>query len=229
MGIDKAGAALDVGQVKAIAKQLRGLGREVDLPRRFGFLMRWQVIGPFDNTGREGFDKPYPPEEAVDLAETYGAKGDQKVQWQQLATSDEFGMVDLNKPFGMLKEVVGYAFTNFESDADRSVELRLGCQNAWKVWVNGKLLFAREEYHRGARIDQYRIPAQLRAGNNTILIKLCQNEQTEEWTVPWQFQMRVCDSAGTAILAENRQATPQAEARRRPARRAQKKNEEETE
>ena len=43
---------------------------------------------------------------------------------------------------------------------------------------------------------------------NTILIKLCQNEQMQNWTKEWEFQIRVCDPTGTAILASNRPRTP---------------------
>jgi hypothetical protein len=32
-----------------------------------------------------------------------------------------------------------------------------------------------------------------------ILVKCCQNEQTETWTVEWQFQLRISDENGTAI------------------------------
>ena len=54
---------------------------------------------------------------------------------------------------------------------------------------------------------------------NTILVKACQNEQTEEWTVQWEFQLRVCDETGVAILASNRKATPtQDKTQRRPRR-----------
>jgi hypothetical protein len=45
------------------------------------------------------------------------------------------------------------------------------------------------------------MPAQLQAGRNTILVKVCQNEQTEEWTVEWDFQLRVTDALGTPILS----------------------------
>ena len=109
----------------------------------------------------------------------------------------------------MLKETVGYAYTEFESSRARSAEIRLGCKNAWKIWLNGKLIFGRDEYHRGQKIDQYKLPIELKAGKNTILVKACQNEQTEEWTVQWEFQLRICDATGSAILASNRQATPQ--------------------
>ena len=49
------------------------------------------------------------------------------------------------------------------------------------------------------RIDQYKLPVQLKKGINTILVKACQNEQVEDWTVQWQFQLRVCDAPGPAL------------------------------
>lgn len=201
-------AARDVDQIKVIADNLRELGGEVDLPRHFGFLTHWRVIGPFDNTERAGFDTEFPPEKELNFDAEYAGKGEEKVNWVDFQTADPFGMVDVNKAYGALKETTAYAFTEFESDSARPVELRLGCKNAWKVWLNGELLFGRDEYHRGIRIDQYQLPAQLKEGKNTILVKLCQNEQTEEWTVEWQFQLRVCDATGTAVLAANRQPTP---------------------
>ncbi len=201
------GAARDVDQIESLAGGLRRLGHEVDLPKHFGFLMHWNVIGPFDNTNREGFDTVFPPENEIRMDAEYSGK-EKAVRWQELVTSDEYGMLDVNKAFGPLKEVTAYAYTEFDSEAEVPIEFRLGCKNAWKLWLNGELLFGRDEYHRGMRIDQYRVPARLKAGKNTILVKVCQNEQMEDWTVEWQFQLRVCDETGTAILASNRPATP---------------------
>jgi hypothetical protein len=112
--------------------------------------------------------------------------------------------VDLNKPIGALKEVTGYAYTEFHADKARPVELRLGCKNGWKVWLNGKLLFGRDEYHRNMEIDQYRLAGELKPGKNTILVKLTQNEQTEKWTVEWEFQLRITDALGTPIASAKR-------------------------
>ena len=201
------GGARDTDQVKEIAGQLRKLGQVVDLPRHFGFLMDWQVIGPFHNLKREGFETVFPPENEVDYKATYDGKSG-KIKWNALVSADEYGMVDINKPFGMLKEATAYTHTQFNSTTARHAQLRLGCKNGWKVWFNGRLIFGRDEYHRGMQIDQYSFPVALKAGNNTILIKLCQNEQTEEWTKEWQFQLRICDATGTAILASNRPSTP---------------------
>ena len=196
-------ASRDVDQIEDIVEQLEEMGVEVDLPRHFGFLMDWKVIGPFDNTDRAGFDQVFPPEISTDPEAEYSGKSS-TVGWTGFSTEDPYGMVDINLAYGPLKEVVAYAQAEFHSTADQEVELRLGCKNAWKVWVNGVYLFGREEYHRGMNIDQYRIKALMKEGANTILIKLCQNEMTEDWTVQWQFQMRVCDENGTAILSADR-------------------------
>lgn len=213
-------AARDVDQINEIAKLLReDLGQTVDLPTQFGFLMRWHLIAPFDNTEREGFDRVYPPEETIDLSAAYEGKEGKEVRWETYATSDDYGMVDFNQPFSPLKQVVGYAYTEFQSEGEQEVELRLGCKNAWKIWLNGELLFGRDEYHRGIRIDQYILPVTMKAGRNTILVKACQNEQEQDWTVQWEFQLRVCDSTGAAVLSTDRQPTPEPEekARRRSA------------
>jgi hypothetical protein len=206
-------AAREVDQINEIAELLREqLEQKVDLSRQFGFLMYWDLIAPFDNTERGGFDTVYPPEASFDLTGSYPAKGDKNVSWQEYSTSDDYGMVDFNQPFSPLKEVVGYAHTEFNSAKTRDAQLRLGCKNAWKIWLNGELIFGRDEYHRGIRIDQYILPVELKEGKNTLLVKACQNEQTQDWTVQWQFQLRITDEAGTAILSTDRKTTPEANA-----------------
>jgi hypothetical protein len=195
-------ASRDEDQVKVLADALEKLGVEVDLPRHFGFITKWHVIGPFDNTGREGFAKVFPPEEEINLEKKYPGK-DGEIAWLPYETKHEYGKLDFNKPLTMLKEATAYAVTTFESPEERPAELRLGCKNGWKVWVNGELLFGRDEYHRGQQMDQYIMKCTLKKGSNTILVKCCQNEQKETWTVEWEFQLRVCDATGTAILAAN--------------------------
>lgn len=192
--------ARDVDQVEALAKTLRSLGQPVDLQKTFGWLTRWKLIGPFDNKGGAGFEKVFPPEQAVNLnAEIEGLAG--KVRWQGYETKHEYGLVDFNEPFTRLKGVTGYAYTEFHSDSVRLIELRLGCKDGWKLWFNGKFIFGRDEYHRGAEIDQYRMPVELKPGKNTLLVKCCQNEQIEDWTVEWEFQLRITDSQGTPIVS----------------------------
>lgn len=193
-------AARDVDQVELIAKQLKQLGKPVELPAVFGWVSEWKVIGPFESTGGAGFEKVYPPEQRIDLAAEYDGK-EGKVRWQEVKAGGDYGLVDLNKPCGALKGVAGYAYAEFNAAKSGPAELRLGCKNAWKVWLNGKFLFGRDEYHRGMEIDQYRLPVNLLKGKNTILVKLCQNEQKEEWTKEWEFQLRITDGLGAPIAS----------------------------
>ncbi len=172
-----------------------------------GFVMDWKLIGPFDNRDKKGFPVPYPPETEIKLDATYaGMSG--PVKWIDHTSSDQYGMIDLNTAFGKHKGAVAYALADFTVDAETPCELRLGCITANKIWLNGELLFEREVYHALTKIDQYIARGVLKPGRNTILLKVCQNEQTEAWAQEWEFQLRVCDSIGTAILAKDRKPTP---------------------
>ena len=190
--------AIDDDQVKSVVKPLREMGEVIDLQKHFGFVTEWNLIGPFDNAGLKGFDIAYPPEKELNLKATYpGKSGD--VTWQMASTDDEYGTLDIAKKTAPHKGAVTYATATFVADRARDMEIRLGTPNAWKLWVNGAQIFARDEYHRGTFLDQYKVTAKLKPGPNTILLKVCQNEQTEEWAQAWTFQLRVCDHSGVAI------------------------------
>ncbi len=200
--------ATDDDQVKTIAKQLKGLKEEIDLQKHFGFLTSWRVVGPFDNEGLKGFDITYPPEEKLDFAAKYeGQKGE--VAWDKVATDHEYGIVNIAKQIAPHKGAAMYLTTEFHSQAARVVEFRLGTPNAWKIWLNGKLLFGRDEYHRGMAIDQYRVRGELKPGANTILLKLCQNEQKDDWAQRYEFQLRVADLSGLGLPSQPAQTTSQ--------------------
>ena len=191
--------AVHQDQVKQITKALRDAGTEVDIQKHFGFLAAWKVVGPFDNKEKKGFPIAYEPEKKLDLSAEYdGQLG--RVKWEPLATDDDYGVVDIGRQIENYKGSVMYAAASYNSAKEQSVEFRLGTPNAWKLWVNGELVFEREEYHRGTRMDQYRVAVSLKAGPNTILLKICQNEQDDSWAQEYKFQLRVCDSTGSAVL-----------------------------
>jgi hypothetical protein len=196
-------AARDVDQINLLAGRLRKSGREVDLPRHFGFLLRWQVIGPFDNTDGKGFDSEYPPEREIDLGASYQGKH-AAVRWIEQVSKDDYGQVDLNQALGEEKAVVAYATTEFVSPERTTVEFRLASCNAVKLWVGGVLVDQHEVYHAGSQMDQYVSRVELKPGRNVILVKVCQNALNQEWARFWSFQLRVCDGNGTAILSADR-------------------------
>jgi hypothetical protein len=191
-------AARDNDQVTAIAKQLESLGAKPDLTKHFGCVQKWHLIAPFDNTDKSGFDRVYTPEKQLDLKAEHKGKDD-AVQWIEHTSADQFGVVDLNKVIGKHMGVVAYGLTTVESAKGQPVRIHAGSPNAIKIWLNGKLIYTRDEYHHGMSMDQYQATGTLRSGRNTILIKLCQNEQTEEWAQNWMFQLRVCDPTGGGL------------------------------
>jgi hypothetical protein len=197
--------AVHEDQVTTIAEALRKNNEEVDIQKHFGFLPQWSIVGPFDNKDGKGFAVAYGPEldvnasKAPDLQAEYDGQTE-KVRWQPIATTDDYGVVDIAKQIENVKGSLMYANTTWTSDREQQAEIRLGTPNSWKLWVNGKLVFEREEYHRSSQLDQYRVPVTLKPGNNTLLFKICQNEQTQEWAQRYQFQIRICNSTGSAIL-----------------------------
>lgn len=204
---DKAlSGACDLDQVKKLKASLEKLGEKVDLPRHFGFITRWKLIGPFDNTGEKALDVAYPPEESIDLAAEYEGKPNdgktQTVHWVDHETTDDYGVVDLNKALLKANGVTAYAWGEFDSPSARTAEVRVGSANAAKIWLNGKLVHTHAVYHSGSSMDQYSAPVELKQGRNTLLVKILQNEQKEEWAQTWDFQLRICDSTGAAIKSE---------------------------
>ncbi|MEW4561801.1 hypothetical protein AB1K70_04705 [Bremerella sp. JC770] len=196
-------ATRNAHQASVIADALKELDVEVDTTEHFGFLKNWHVIAAFEFAKGDGFNTVYPPEEEIDLEASYTGKLIDEIPapatWQPLQLGAKEKRVDFNKAFAPVKEVIGYAVTTFDSDQAQEVELRWGSPNATKVWVNGELVASDKVFHAGDNFDQYTAQAKLKPGENTILVKLVQNEQTQSWTNVWHFELRVCDHLGTAI------------------------------
>lgn len=195
-------AARDKDQVEEIAKALKK--SEVDITSHFGFVERFYVVGPFDSTKGEGFARVYAPENGVDLKATYEGKAGAKVAWKSAVAkpnlkSKDYAMVDLNVELSKHKDCASYAYAVVEVEKDIAVELRAGSITSIKMFVNGKSVFERDEYHHGHSMDQHVGKATLKAGKNELLVKICQNNQTEQWAQDMAFQLRICDATGGAI------------------------------
>ncbi len=193
------GGARDPDQVAAIVKALKDLGESVDVAAHFGFVRTWQLIGPFDSAGGKGYAAVFQPEKKVDLATPLVGKGGKEVRWAPYTTDDPYGNVDLNKAIGKHMGAAGYAYAVLESPSEQAVEVRAATKNAVKIFVNGECVYAKEEYHHGKYLDQHVARVTLHKGRNTLLLKVCQNEQTDTWAQEWEFQVRVCDAVGGAV------------------------------
>lgn len=190
-------SARDLQQIEQCKESLEALGEQIDLAKHLGFITDWRMIGVFDNTDKSGFDVAYAPESKIDFDAKYPGK-DETAQWQAkpVSTDDQWGKVDLNDAVGPEKGAIVYVYAQAKVPNDLVAEVRYTSSNATKLWVNEQLVASNEVYHAGGEVDQYTSPVQLNAGVNSILLKVCQNEQTEPWAQDWGFQLRICDALG---------------------------------
>jgi hypothetical protein len=199
-------ACRDVTQAQTLAGRLKALGVTISVAAHLGFLTDWYVIGPFDAHGRKGFTTVYPPEEKIDLtAELPGKSG--PVRWRRYrvkeaaaGTPARAALVNLLEPLGNAEDAVAYAYTAFRVDRPGVVEFRGAADDNFTVWVNGDRRFGFEEYRNGVRLDRHRFSVNLRAGVNTVLVKVCQAPAEPNNTEPnWEFLLRVVDPTGKGI------------------------------
>lgn len=181
-------AARDQDQVEEIAKKLKELGAEKSLAKHFGYVTEWNVSGEFDNAELKGYPVAYAPE-----------KDANRGGWKYAQSWDPYGNVDLNTAVADKKDVLAYATATVVAEDETKCQLRLASPNAIRVFLNGKEVYAREEYHSGSKMDQHVANVTLKKGANELLVKVCQNNRTQEWMKPWEFAARVCDATGGAL------------------------------
>lgn len=189
-------ASRDADQAEAIRGHLLTLKEPVDLAEHFGCLTKWMIAGPFDGGMASGYETKYTPQDKIDLKATYPGKAGKTVAWTSWWSFHDYGSVNLHNAIGKIKNATAFAYTVVNSSRELQAELRFGTPNAVRAYVNGKEVFAREEYHHGQRQDQYVAPVTLVQGDNVVLLMLSQNNQTEPWAQDWSFQARLCDATG---------------------------------
>jgi len=181
-------AARDKDQVEAIAKELEKLKLPANITKHYGYITQWALSEDFDNKNGLGFGKAYPPETAAE-----------RKDWKAAQSSATYGTMDLNAAIGKKMNAVAYASAILEAEAELPAEIRVASQNALKIYLNGKEIFAREEYHHGTKMDQHVAKVTLAKGKNSILLKVCQNDMPYDWAQAWGFAARVCDATGGSL------------------------------
>ena len=158
--------------------------------KKTGFVTEdaWMVLGPFDNEGGIGYDTAYIPENIteIDLNAKYdGLNG--KVRWKKFTDDKLDGYIRLGE--GNVDWRVSYTFATVTSPDEREVQFRFDSDDQGKVWLNGTEVFTHTKTF-AAKVDHYTIPVKLKQGQNSILVKVC-NEQGG-----WAFYYRITDQNG---------------------------------
>ena len=139
----------------------------------------WWIIGTFDNADGIGYNKVYIPETETQFDTTAEYDGvDEQVSWKQQADDIFDGFVDLREIFDKnVNWSTAYAWTTMNSPDERKAQFHFGSGVQVKLWVNGEEVFTYSDSHnfasRNLAMDQDTIPITLKAGENSILIKVC--------------------------------------------------------
>ena len=147
----------------------------------------WLILGPFDNTDGIGYDTAYIPEDATQIDATVKYDNvDGQVSWQKSTDATLNGYIDLGRDVNWR---VAYAFATVTSPDEREAQIRFDSDDQGKVFLNGEEVFTNTGAH-SVRIDRYTIPVTLKPGENSILVKVCNEE------VKWEFYLRITDPDG---------------------------------
>jgi hypothetical protein len=188
-GALRAPSLIDTPEMMGIAQAVQER-RPIDVLSGLGVPPYWWVIGPFPNTGGEGYDHVHPPELAVNLgAEHTGIVG--PVKWSRQGTPP-MGYVDLSRLIAGGVDIQGYAATSLDVSEPTPAVLRFGCDDTGKIWLNKELIHG-SNTERRAMPDEDQIPVVFRKGQNQILVKI------GNYKGGWGFYLRVTDDAGEEI------------------------------
>lgn len=192
----------DFTQCLAVAQRLKALNITVDPLTRLGVVREWLVIGPFDDPDEKGFAKVFPPETKIDRAGSYEGKGGM-IAWKRHVSEAPDGRVDLLKAIGPSEGAVGYGVAVIRVAKDKEVEVRCGGDDNIAVWVNGVKAIDHGAYRSHLRVDWHRAKVRLKAGENVILVKVCQCPAPKEKAPgppnKWEFLLRLVDNEGRGL------------------------------
>lgn len=170
-----------------------------------GFVANWLIAGPFPNPG----ERPDNTGFATDYLKNYGGEaafaptngmeikveGGAAVKFMPYATTGTdiiFGDVAHLKIESSQEKILVYCACWLEADADKDVEVRVGSDDGYKLWINHQLIAEAHEY-RAMEMDQETHKVKLNKGKNLILIKVDQD------TGEYQFMLRVVGADGKEV------------------------------
>jgi tetratricopeptide (TPR) repeat protein len=140
-----------------------------------GIVKNWDVIGPFSNSCKSGFEKEFEPEYKINLSKSVVGKNGIAYAWQPLKAIDAIGVGYVSDALSTQQESeVFYAATAVYSKENASATLYAQISGASKVFVNGEPVISDPLYR--AMLDygteDLKASVRLKAGWNTILVKI---------------------------------------------------------
>lgn len=161
----------------------------------------WLSVGPFKQTGNDGFDKDFLTnygisENTISLHAFCNIKYNSNFKKDSLqngykykVTESKNGIIDINKIYGHTTDnplrAVAYLGCNLKSDKTQEVWLNLATDDGAKVWLNNELLNSRNEIRSIIHYQNY-LKLTLKKGDNFLLVKILNLKK--DWQVYAQLE-----------------------------------------
>jgi len=168
--------------------------------------LAWTFLGPFPDPERKGLDLSLPVEAHIPTIRALPeVDGKRWIVIEDGSCYDEFGVVDLNKTFGLpnrprtdrtAKEaspMVAYAVTCVPSFPNNHQSLAYGGDDCLLVWVNGRPLL-RVDANMPLELSRQVVGTRTGWGRNTFVFKVAQSESywqllfEPDWNTPYGLQ-----------------------------------------
>lgn len=167
-------------------------GKPVNFQKLFGAQTRWLVAGPFPcDELLSGYAIAYPPEQGIDLSAEYDTVNG-KGRWQEYTAPNDSMFVDFKSVFTPAEKVCAYALCYVAADEECPAQLRVGTNDAGKVWLGNALVY---DYpvEGSAYLDRDTVAVTIPKGITPLLVKVCNTE------VNWGFVLRITDKKGKTL------------------------------
>ncbi|MBI2513071.1 MAG: hypothetical protein HYV96_13930 [Opitutae bacterium] len=107
------------------------------------------------------------------------------IKWRRVKSVD--GYIDLQAPLNARDYCIGYAWTEIDVPADTEAYLGIGSDDGLKIWLNGALVHDKW-VRRLSRLDDDVVPLKLKAGRNTLLMKI--QNAIGDWSFVYRLRTR---------------------------------------
>lgn len=158
---------------------------------KLGAVTKWQIVGPFPFSMKDGFVATNIGEPNVDTAAKYQGLGGE-VAWQTRDGDPLNGLTDLSGPLGMQVNACAYALAKINVAAATDILVHCGSDDGIKIWINGNPVHE-NNIDRGFAVDSDQAPAKLNAGDNLVLVQITQGGGG------WNFGVRLTTPDGKPL------------------------------
>ncbi len=161
-----------------------------------GYLIDWQIVGPFENTGRAGQKAVYDPEtRGFDPVQSFlGKLPAEPLTWRRFLhdQAPRGAFVNLADFLHPHEQATGYATVWVKAARTGPAALHLGTSGAYKVWLDGQLVGEGDTYRSPTPLQESHALT-LHAGWNRLLVKLGSDEGM------WGFYARISAADGAPL------------------------------